>query len=142
MSSLVKRRERIARVRRVEHVQAAAAAAQAEAHLESLESSASRVLDLRLQLTAGIGSLDASMLAAKGELAHRLDLARFGLSDAIVSARAAVEARGGERLEARIRQESAEKLRERASVEASGLAERRLANQIRPRPSQRYGDEA
>jgi hypothetical protein len=127
MTSLVRRRERIARVRRVEHVRAAAEAAQAEAHLDSLEASAARVLDLRLSLTAGIGSLNAELLAAQGELAHRLDLARFGLSDAIAGARAAVHTKTTERVEARIRQESAERLRERAAVAAEQLAERRLS---------------
>jgi hypothetical protein len=134
MSNLVQRRDRIARVRRIEHVLAAGAVAETEAQLESLQESAERVLNLRLTLTAGVGSTDAWALAAQGELAHRLDIARFGLSDAIATARATLEVRNAERIEARIRQESADKLRERAAVLAAEVSEQRLANSFRMRP--------
>lgn len=141
MSVLVRRRERIARVRRVEHVQAAAVAAQAEAQLESLEASARRVLDLRLSLTSGMGAMTAETLAARGELAHRLDVARFGLTDAIASARATASARSAERIEARIRQESAERLAERAASVAQAQAEQRMAATARPRAPRGWGGE-
>ncbi len=133
MSTVVKRRERIARVRRVEHVLAAGAAAAAEAQLESLESSAARVLELRLSLTTGLGSMLSESLAARGELAHRLDVARFGLADAIAGARAVVATRSAERVEARIRQESADRLVSRAEDQADAIAERRAAANVRPR---------
>jgi len=133
MSGLVERRARIARVRRVEHVQAAGAAAVAAAQLQSLEASAARIAELRLSLTARTGLMPASALAAQGELALRLDTARFGLSDAITGARAAAELRAAERIEARRRQESAERLEERAVAEADRLAERRAAAHARPR---------
>lgn len=133
MSAVVKRRERIARVRRIEHVLAAGAAAAAENQLASLETSAARVLDLRLSLTTGVGSLLSESLAARGELAHRLDLARFGLADAIAGARAVVETRSAERIEARVRQESAERLVARAESDANALAERRASAQVRVR---------
>lgn len=133
MSALVRRRERIARVRRVEHVQAAAAAADADAKLESLEQSAARVLELRLSLTAGVGTTDAATLAARGELAHRLDLARFGLTTAIAGARHTAETRAADRIAARIRKESAEKLRDRAVAEALAAAEARLMANVRHR---------
>jgi hypothetical protein len=141
MSTLVKRRERIARVRRVEHVQAAVAASAAEMQLQSLEHSADRVLQLRLSLTTGVGSMDASILAAQGELAHRLDLARFGLSDAIAGARAMAVTKVAERVEARKRQESAIKLGDRAVVQADRLAERRAAAHARPRAPRTIGGE-
>jgi hypothetical protein len=133
MSAVVKRRERIARVRRVEHVMAAGAAAAAEAQLQSLENSASRVLELRLSLTTGMGSMLSESLAARGELAHRLDVARFGLADAIAGARAVVATRAAERVEARIRQESADRLVTRAESEANALSERRAAANVRLR---------
>lgn len=126
-NALVKRRERIARVRRVEHVLASGAAAAAEAQLASLEASAERVLSLRLMLTTGVGSISSETLASQGELAHRLDVARFGLADAIANARTTAEARAAERVAARIRQESAEKLKDRAVSAAEALAERRAA---------------
>jgi hypothetical protein len=126
-NALVKRRERIARVRRVEHVLASGAAAAAEAQLASLEASAERVLSLRLMLTTGVGNISSETLASQGELAHRLDVARFGLADAIANARTTAEARAAERVAARIRQESAEKLKDRAVSAAEALAERRAA---------------
>ncbi|HLZ78528.1 MAG TPA: hypothetical protein VKQ09_04240 [Sphingomonas sp.] len=142
MNATVKRRERIARVRRVEHVQALGAAAAAEAQLQSLEQSAARVLDLRLSLTSDVGHMSAETLAARGELAHRLDLARFGLTDAIVGARAAAATRVAERIEARIRQESAVRLVERAVTDATALAETRMAANVRPRTPRGLGEEA
>lgn len=142
MNSIVQRRERIARVRRVEHAQALAASAAAEQQLQSLEASASRVLDLRLSLTAGVGEMSAETLAACGELAHRLDVARFGLTDAIVGARATAAAKAAERIEARIRQESAERLVERATTNAETLAEARMAASVRPRAARGLGEEA
>lgn len=141
MSNLVRRRERIARVRRIEHIQAAGAAAAAEAQLQTLEQSAARVLDLRLSLTTGIGSLASQTLAAQGELAHRLDLARFGLADAIAGARVTAAAKAAERIEARVRQESAERLTERAAAEADRLVERRQSAESR-RPPRGWGGEA
>ncbi len=141
-ATTVKRRERIARVRRVEHAQALGAAAAAEAQLQSLEQSAARVLDLRLSLTTGVGSMSAEMLAACGELAHRLDVARFGLTDAIVGARAAAAAKAAERIEARIRQESAERLVERAATDAAVLAEARMTASVRSRNARAMGEEA
>jgi hypothetical protein len=142
MSAVVRRRERIARVRRVEHVLAAGAAAAAEAQLESLENSAARVLDLRLSLTTGMGSMLSESLAARGELAHRLDIARFGLADAIAGARAVVASKSAERVEARIRQESADRLVTRAESDANAIAERRAAANVRSRAPRGFEGEA
>ena len=141
MSGLVRRRERIARVRRVEHVLASGAAAAADAQLQTLETSAARVLELRLSLTTGVGSLTSQTLAARGELAHRLDLARFGLADAIAGARATAAAKAAERIEARIAQESAERLAERAVKQADILVERRQSATSH-RPPRGWGGEA
>ncbi len=139
MSSLVKRRERIARVRRIEHVLAAGAASAAEAQLAGLESSEARLTDLRCSLSAMTGSFAAETLAARAELALRLDEARFGLSDAIVAARATVALRREERIEARKRQESAAKLGERSAQAAAQAAERRGAAEVRMRAPRGLG---
>ena len=132
--NLVKRRERIARVRRVEHAMAAAQAMQAETQLEALVGSETRLTQIRCSLSSEAGSFAAETLASRAELALRLDEARFGLTDAIVAARQAVALRQAERLEARIRQESAEKLGERAVAQAARDAERRAANAVWTRP--------
>jgi hypothetical protein len=142
MTSLVKRRERIARVRRVEHVQAAVAAQAAETQLRALEQSAQRLMELRVSLTAGAGMTYSDTLSAQGELGYRLDMARFGLSDAIANARATHEVKDAERIEARKRQESAVKLGERAVVDADRRAERRAATYARPRRASRLAEEA
>jgi hypothetical protein len=141
MSSLVRRRERIARVRRVEHVQAAVAAQAAEQQLHALEQSAQRLMELRVSLTAGAGMTCADTLSAQGELAYRLDMARFGLSDSIANAQATHALKEAERIEARKRQESAVKLGERAVVDADRRAERRAATYARPRVMARIGEE-
>ena len=140
MSTLAQRRERIARVRRVEHVQASVASAAAEQQLTVLEQSARRLMELRVSLTAGAGMTYSDTLSAQGELAYRLDMARFGLSDSIANARATHAIREGDRIEARKRQESAEKLGERAAVDAERRAERRAATYARPRAVSRLGE--
>ncbi len=139
MTALVGRRERIARVRRIEHVLAAGAAAAAEAQLANLESSEARLTDLRCSLSAMTGSFPAETLAARAELALRLDEARFGLGDAISAARATVAVRREERIEARKRQESANKLGERSARAAAQTAERRASGAVRMRAPRGLG---
>src|ERR1700755_2293680 len=109
--NVVKRRERIARVRRVEHMQAAASA-----------------------------PAPAETLAARGELAHRLDLARFGLADAIASARSVVDGKAAERIAARIRQERAERLVDRAQHDEDALAEKRAGANARMKTPRFIGE--
>lgn len=131
MKAQVQQRARIARVRRVQHMQASAAAAAAEGQLVQLEMSAERLATLRDSLTSAPGFSSGAALSNAGELAMRLDQARHGLTDAIVSARAAAARRAEERLEARRRQEGAEKLGERAVAALQEMIERRLSA-IRP----------
>lgn len=140
MNALVKRRERIARVRRVEYAQAAAHATAAETQLAALESSEGKLTSLRSSLSWELGDFAAETLASRAELALRLDEARFGLTDAIANARAVVEVRKEERIEARKRQESAEKLGERAADDAARLAERRAAGDVRLRTVRTIGE--
>lgn len=126
MKRLVERRERIARVRRVQHLQAAATAAQAEGKVASLELSAARLVELRSGLAMDLGAATGSALQNAGELAMRLDNARHGLTDAIASARANAAHAAAQRLEARIRQESAERLGEQAVAAFEETRERRV----------------
>jgi len=133
MKALVDRRRRIVRVRRVQHLQAAAEASRAEGKVASLETSADRLLQLRAGLRLAPGTVNGAALSNVGELAMRLDTVRDGLTDAIVSARATAAQFATLRLEARIRQESAEKLDERAQAAFEEQRERRVALGIRPR---------
>ncbi|HWL47578.1 MAG TPA: hypothetical protein VNQ31_07665 [Sphingomonadaceae bacterium] len=135
MTSLVDRRRRIVRVRRVQHLQAAAEAARAEGKVVSLEASAARLAALRMSLGLAPGTVSGAALSNVGELAMRLDSVREGLTDAIVSARASAEQFAALRLEARIRQESAEKLGEQAEAALIEQRERRAPGGSRRRPT-------
>jgi len=133
MKSLVAKRARITRVRSVQHLQAAAAAVQAQAQVTSLETSAAKLASLRDSLTVPTGSTTGAILQNRGELAQRLDKARGGLNDAIVSARAAAETKVAERLDARQRQESAAKLDARAVQALSDWTDARMNAAFRPK---------
>ncbi|WP_156680333.1 hypothetical protein [Sphingomonas profundi] len=127
MKQLLKRRERLVRVRNVQHLQASAAAAQAETRVATLETSAARLVALRGSLTPETGAVFAAALSNAGELSMRLEAARHGMTDAIANARASADRLGAMRLEARVRQESAEKLGERAEAAYAEWRERRTA---------------
>jgi hypothetical protein len=140
MKALVDRRRRIVRVRRVQHLQASAEAARAEGKVASLETSAERLVELRMSLGLAPGTVNGAALSNVGELAMRLDTVRDGLTVAIVSARASAEQFAALRLEARIRQESAEKLGEQAQAALVEERERRVPGGSRRRL--RIGEEA
>ena len=125
MKRVVERRARFARIRRVQHLQAAATATQAEGRVASLENTAEHLLQLSHSLTPVAGTIAASQLSSAAELAMRLDTVRNGLTDSIVSARATALESAARRLEARIRQESAERLEERAAAAIALLSERK-----------------
>jgi len=133
MKDVIRRRERVARVRRVQHLQAAAQAAQAEGRVASLENSDARLVQLRTSLDLAPGLLSGAALSNVGELAMRLDQAREGLTDAIRSARASALHLAALRLEARIRQESAERLGEQAQAAFDEARERRASGGRRRR---------
>jgi hypothetical protein len=132
MKGTVRSRARIARVRRIQHIQAAAAAQAAQGQLAQLETSAERLAALRGSLAFAPGICSGAALSRIGELAMRLDSAREGLTDAIVSARSVVAERAAQRLEARQRRESAEKLDARAAEALGRLIEQR-SSASRPR---------
>jgi hypothetical protein len=124
VNGLVQRRARFARIRRVQHLQAAGQAAQAEGRAASLEDTAAHLGQLCHSLTPVQGPLVAAQLSNAAELAMRLDKVRNSLTDSIVSARATAVESAARRLEARIRQESAERLEERAARAVALLRER------------------
>lgn len=141
MKALVARRARITRVRSAQHLLAASAAASAEAHVTALESNADKLAGLRDSLTLPIGVTSGAIMQNRGELAQRLERARYGLTDAIVSARAAAEQKVSERLEARQRQESAAKLDARAVDALTEWTEARMAASFRPRGPRQFDQE-
>lgn len=135
MKQLVRKRERVVRVRHVQHLQASAQAAQAEGRVATLEANAARLVSLRGSLTPAPGASFAAALSNAGELAMRLDAARESLTPAIRDAQASADRLGAARLEARIRQESAERLGERAQAAYAEWRERKRATPHRRRPN-------
>jgi len=133
VSAAIERRARIARVRRVQHLQAAADAARADGRVQHLENTADHLAQLTRALSPGPGALSGAALGNAAELAARLDTVRHGLAGPIADARSAALAGAMRRMEARIAQETAERLETRAHEAAALLRERRLAAVHRPR---------
>ena len=136
----VAKRARIARVRRIQHSHAAAIAMRAETHAAMLETSAERLGQLRLSLSAGEGASRGAVLAGLGELSMRLDDARHGLADAIATARANAVYQAEVRLEARRQQESANKLESHAADALDRFLERNAIPVSRRKAAPMSGD--
>jgi hypothetical protein len=132
MSAAVKQRARIARVRRLQHGLAASSAAEAAGQLRNLEISNDRLARMRLELAAPQGATSGALLACAGELAMRLDAARYGLAPNIEAARSMAAEREAARMEARREQEGAERLEQLAARTAAEMAENRMSR-IAPR---------
>jgi hypothetical protein len=133
MNGLVRQRARLARVRRIQHGLAATVAAQAAGRVQMLETSRERLRQMRTELRPAEGPTTGAAMARMGELAMRLDSARYNLGPTIDSARSAAAAREAERRAARRDQESAEKLEAAALRVAEELAEQRLRQSGRGR---------
>ncbi|MDB5685671.1 MAG: hypothetical protein JWR77_260 [Rhizorhabdus sp.] len=133
MRALAQRRARITRVREVQHLHAVGEAATAEGKVVQLENNAARLAALRMSLTLAPGITSGAALGNAGEMGLRLDTVRHGLSDAIGAAKSIALARAGDRRDADIRRESAERLETRAVAELQRLIEERMAAGIRHR---------
>jgi len=133
MNGLVRQRARLARVRRIQHGLAASVAAQAAGRVQMLETSRERLRQMRSELKPVQGPTTGAAMARMGELAMRLDSARYNLGPTIDSARSAAAAREAERRAARRDQESAEKLEAAALRAAEDAAEKRLRQSGRSR---------
>ncbi len=141
MSAAVKQRARIARVRRLQHGLAASSAAEAAGQLRNLEVSRERLARMRSDLDSAEGSTSGAWLSAAGELAMRLDAARQGLTGSIDAARKVAAAREQARLQARRKQESAEKLQQAAARAAIEAADNRM-NKVGARRGRRGAAES
>ena len=140
MNGLVRQRARLARVRRIQHGLAATVAAQAAGRVQMLETSRERLLQMRSELRPTEGPTTGAAMARMGELAMRLDSARYNLGPTIDSARSAAAARETERRAARRDQESAEKLEAAALRVAEEAAEQRLRQAGRGRARLHQGE--
>jgi len=142
MSPLSRQRARIARVRHIQHDLAAAEAAQAKDRVDTLRMNAEQLTRLRAELTPGVGMTSGAAMAAVGELALRIEKAREGLERTIESAKSVASAKDRVRLAARMQQESADKLKDKAAAAEEVLEERRISASIRPKfRSAQQGDE-
>lgn len=134
MKAAAAKRARVARVRRAQHLLASVEAANAEQKLVQLETNAAKLASLRDSLSVQSGVTTGAALQNRGELAARLDKVCDGLSYAIVGAQATVQERANQRLDARQKQESAEKLDARAAQALEAWLETKRAVPFRRRP--------
>ncbi|MDB5687320.1 MAG: hypothetical protein JWR77_1909 [Rhizorhabdus sp.] len=134
MKAAAAKRARVARVRRAQHLLAAVEAANAEQKLLQLETNAAKLASLRDGLAVEGGPTTGAVLRNRSELAARLDKVRDGLTYAIVGAQATAQERAGQRLDARQKQESAEKLDARAAQALEAWLETKRAVPFRRKP--------
>jgi hypothetical protein len=128
VKAAVQRRERISRARQVQHLQAAAQAAQAQGLVAHLTAQTSQIAHLSASMTPEPGApTRAVTLSNAGELAMRLRDAHAQLSRALTEAEAKAAERSAERVEARIREESARQLVDRARAVLEDVYDRRMA---------------
>lgn len=141
MNKLVSRRNRVLRVRNVQHQQALAETVAARDAQRSLENNAERIRTIRGELFDGDGVVDGASLAARRELASRLDQAGRQLEGAIYDARRKVDQKEGLRLIANREREIADKLKARAIRAREEYRERQIQKLPRSQPSATKGGE-
>ncbi|MDZ7893715.1 MAG: hypothetical protein U5M50_01410 [Sphingobium sp.] len=141
MNKLVSRRNRVLRVRHVQHQQALAETVAARDAQRSLENNAERIRTIRGELFDGEGVVDGASLAARRELASRLDQAGRQLEGAIYDARRKVDQKEGLRLIANREREIADKLKARAIRAREEYRERQIQKLPRSQPSATKGGE-
>lgn len=133
MSNRVRQCSRLVRVRSIQHNLAALVADHAFRRVEALESSAGQLARLRDGFAPEQGTSSGAIIASLGEIAMRLDAARDGLGKTITGARAQAAASGEARLAARQRQESAQRITDKAAADAARKAEKKQAASPRRR---------
>lgn len=141
MKAVVQRRARICRAREVQHLQAAAHAAQANGLVAHLSAQSSQIANLSASMTPAPGGASRAVtLANAGELVMRLRDAHVQLCRALTDAEAKAAERSAERVEARIREESARQLVDRARAALEKVTERRMAALATRRRTQERGE--
>ena len=126
MSRLISSRKRLLRVRDVQHVQAAAAVVAARSEADQIEDNARRIAKVREELFSEAGNATGASLAARRELALRLERAGRQLDGALYDANRRVDARESERIVADRDREIAERLKDKAQAAREALREKRL----------------
>lgn len=133
MNAAVRKFQRVARVRTLQHNLAAVAAHKAAKQVEALEASIGKLVSLRDGMRPAPGLATGAALAATGEIAMRLDQARATVAASAAGARARALTYHEARLAARMKQESADRLTDKAIKAAERRVERKLAARALPR---------
>jgi hypothetical protein len=116
MTSTTARRARLLRLRTIEHRVAKAKLARADATLTNLSRIAARIAGLREGLGAGVGGTSGMGLKAMAEMSARLDAAQIGMSAPIDEAEARRAEYSALRIAAQQKEDSAEKLHDKAAT--------------------------
>lgn len=127
MSRLISSRKRLLRVRHVQHNQAAAAVMSAREEANQIADNARRLAKVRTELFSDNGSTIGASLAAKRELASRLEQAGRQLDGALYDANRRIDERDAERVDANRDREIAERLKDKAHAALEAQREKRLA---------------
>jgi flagellar biosynthesis chaperone FliJ len=126
VSRLIASRKRLLRVRDVQHNQAVAAVTSARDEAQQIADNARRIERVRAELFGDAGVTTGANLAARRELAARLERAGRQLDGALYDANRRVDARDAERIERNREREIAERLKDKAQAAREALREKRL----------------
>lgn len=116
MTSTTARRARLLRLRTIEHRVAKAKLARADATLTNLSRIAARIAGLREGLGTAVGGTSGMGLKAIAEMSARLDAAQIGMSAPIDEAEARRAEYSALRIAAQQKEDSAEKLHDKAAT--------------------------
>jgi len=139
LSAPAARRARLLRLRTVEHRVAAARAVAADTAHAAVANVCDRVEQLRNGIGVAARGYIGHDLQSLCELSHRLDRARIGLQPSLDEAQAVREARGDERIAARIAEERLSRIHVKAlqreaaehDVRAASLLPTRVVRRVR-----------
>lgn len=141
MSGLIASRKRLLRVRHVQHNQAVGALIRARDEVSQIADNATRIARVREELFAGDDLTHGALLAARRELASRLERAGRQLDGALYDAERRADQRDAERIHANRDREIAERLKDKAHAAREARREARLAALPRYRRMQSRGPE-
>lgn len=127
MSRAIAARKRLLRVRHVQHSQAVGAVMKARDEASQIEDNARRIAMVREELFGGDEVQTGAILAAKRELAARLERAGRQLDGALYDANRRIDQRDAERIVADRDREIAERLKDKAHAAREAQREARLA---------------
>ena len=127
MSRLIASRKRLLRVRHVQHSQAVAEVVKARDEVKHLAENARRIAHMRNELYEANDLTTGGVIAARRELAYRLEQAGRQLDGAIYDARKKMDERDADRVIADRDREIAERLTDKARAARDAAIEAQLS---------------